>query len=575
MGLMVPHCSHITRKRGTYTYRRRLPRPLRGEVALSLGTDKFRVAEALTASLDVAFDAFFENHGMADFDVQATLRTYLRAKLARMREKHLTTPRGQPVHSAELYGYSTPAEADLAGLNHQIRQMKADIRRRDVRAIDQIADGLTGGTEVTKAQWMELALGVLQAEIQLLEQCKTWITDGLAEPIDLSVPDSAATHPRAQPSVPALQDAPSAAPPADGPLLSEVLPGFMGFVIEEDGWRGQTVAQANASYRMFMEVCGDRPVKTYERRDLAAFFDVLRALPALYSKDKRWRHLTLQEAVKASQSVDVARLTMKTVARHFSALGRLFDYLKRRGQYTGENPAQGFEYGKKGRAKRKRDMWEKEPLEKLFASPVWNGCLSATRRTTAGHMVIKDDKYWLPLLGVYHGNRLEEFAQLHRSDVRCEGGIWWFDINDEGAKQLKNEQSARRVPIHPVLIRLGFLDYLDAATSKPDDLVFPELRPGGPDNKRGYGFSKWFTRYRQQVGVYDKRLNYHSFRHGVTTKLAAAGVPIEVRNELLGHEGESTDEKVYLKKLPLELLADAISKVHWPELAPITGESGE
>ena len=50
MGLMVPQCSHITRKRGIYTYRRRLPRPLQGEVALSLGTDKFRVAEAFDES---------------------------------------------------------------------------------------------------------------------------------------------------------------------------------------------------------------------------------------------------------------------------------------------------------------------------------------------------------------------------------------------------------------------------------------------------------------------------------------------------------------------------------------------
>lgn len=572
MRSVVPHCSHITRKRGIYTYRRRLPRPLRGEVALSLRTDKFRLAQALSMSLDEAFESFFETHGMTDFDVQATLRAYLRAKMAKRREMYLTAPYSRPGASVGPYG-QVSAEAELDGLDHQIRQMKSDIRRRDVRSIDQIADSLADGAELPKAVWMELALGVLQAEIQLLEQCKTWITEGMATPIDLSVPDKAASRRPEVPAVEVAHEVVSAPPPSGGPLFSEVLPGFIGFVIEEDGWRGQTVAQANASYRMFMEVCGDRPVKAYERQDLAAFFDVLRGLPALYSKDRRWRDLTLQETVQASQGVDVDRLTMKTVARHFSALGRLFDYLKRRGQYTSENPAQGFEYGKKGRAKRKRDMWEKEPLEKLFASPVWTGCRSAGRRTSPGSLIIKDDKYWLPLLGIYHGNRLEEFAQLHRSDVRRDGDIWWFDINDEGAKQLKNEQSARRVPIHPVLIRLGFLDYLDTAASKPDDFVFPELRPGGPDNKLGYGFSKWFTRYRQEVGVYDKRLNYHSFRHSVTTKLAAAGVALEVRNELLGHDGETTDEKVYLKGLPLQLLADAIAKVHWPELDPITGGS--
>jgi hypothetical protein len=45
-------------------------------------------------------------------------------------------------------------------------------------------------------------------------------------------------------------------------------------------------------------------------------------------------------------------------------------------------------------------------------------------------------------------------------------------------------------------------------------------------------------------------LDYHSFRAGVTTKLATAGVPLEVCNELLGHEGKTVDEQAYLKGFP-------------------------
>jgi hypothetical protein len=64
---MLPQCSHkcsrITRKRGVY-YRRRLPRPHSGEIAVSLRTRWFRGAQALAAILDSAFDKFFASRAM-------------------------------------------------------------------------------------------------------------------------------------------------------------------------------------------------------------------------------------------------------------------------------------------------------------------------------------------------------------------------------------------------------------------------------------------------------------------------------------------------------------------------------
>ena len=86
---------------------------------------------------------------------------------------------------------------------------------------------------------------------------------------------------------------------------------------------------------------------------------------------------------------------MKTVKRHFSALGRLFSYLKRRGEITGDNPAYGFEFPDK-RAKEKHEDWPSEELAKLFKSPVWTGCQSESRRSRPGKLIIKDEKYGCP-----------------------------------------------------------------------------------------------------------------------------------------------------------------------------------
>ena len=86
------------------------------------------------------------------------------------------------------------------------------------------------------------------------------------------------------------------------------------------------------------------------------------------------------------------------------------------------------------------------------------------------------------------------------------------------------------------------------------------------DLKLGYYFTKWWSQYRRDIGVYEKGLDYHSFRASVATKLAEAGVSLEVRNELLGHEGKSTDERNDQKGFSLKFLAEAIGKVSWPEV---------
>lgn len=56
MVTMLPQCSHITRKRRVYYYRRRLPKPFIGEVAISLRTKVFLEADWLSQCLNVAFD---------------------------------------------------------------------------------------------------------------------------------------------------------------------------------------------------------------------------------------------------------------------------------------------------------------------------------------------------------------------------------------------------------------------------------------------------------------------------------------------------------------------------------------
>jgi hypothetical protein len=123
-----------------------------------------------------------------------------------------------------------------------------------------------------------LAHAIFRANVELWETVRKRTLGKFSEP---------PTVQHAQPVQPNGTTTPSIA----GPLLSQVLPGFLDFMLKQEGWRGQTLAQNRATYDMFVQCCGDKPVTEYERKDLAAFYDLLRALPKLYSKSAEWRGL--------------------------------------------------------------------------------------------------------------------------------------------------------------------------------------------------------------------------------------------------------------------------------------------
>jgi hypothetical protein len=73
---MLPPRSHLTIKRGVYYFRRKLPKPYRGEIALSLRTNNFREAQHLATLASSSFHSFFRSAPRMS-DVAAILRAYL------------------------------------------------------------------------------------------------------------------------------------------------------------------------------------------------------------------------------------------------------------------------------------------------------------------------------------------------------------------------------------------------------------------------------------------------------------------------------------------------------------------
>ena len=175
---MLPQCSHMTRKRGVYFFRRRLPLPHVGEIAISLGTRHFRLAEMFCEALDKAFKSFFTKVHMSAFNVTTALRQYLADERAKLHARHLETPPGKRVHGTNIPGVDA-LTADLQDIEAHIFSLKQSLAKSRFFIKEHEAAVSIGVQEASESQRRELALGMLQAKIQLLEQSKDWLVNGL------------------------------------------------------------------------------------------------------------------------------------------------------------------------------------------------------------------------------------------------------------------------------------------------------------------------------------------------------------------------------------------------------------
>lgn len=190
-----------------------------------------------------------------------------------------------------------------------------------------------------------------------------------------------------------------------------------------------------------------------------------------------------------------------------------------------------------------------------------------------------DAAYWLPLLALFVGARREELGQLRVGDVRQAPYVdaddhrqqaWCIDITDTPdetgalANQIKNAASRRLIPLHPALIELGFVSYVQGLNNRQGRL-FPDLKPAGVGQKLTDKWGQWFTRYKRDLGITDPGKVFHSFRHTWKTHATDAGISERICREFQGHQGRDAADK-YGSKPSMATLVAAIGRYRIPGL---------
>jgi integrase len=261
-------------------------------------------------------------------------------------------------------------------------------------------------------------------------------------------------------------------------------------------------------------------------------------------------------------------ITLRTLDKKLNAINALFSQAVVDSDWDKKDdfPTVGhFRFKKKRRAHTKsaensyRAFTDNE-LGKVFEPA------SFLREATSPHL------YWLPLLSCLSGGRLNELAQLLTNDVRQHDGVWVLHINGDGhpKKRVKTDSGNRMIPLHPKLIELGFLDYVELVKTFDADafefpgLLFPYLTHS---EKNGFGgaSSTWFGRYLNRVELSDPLLVFHSLRKTFNQALINRQIHVEHRSRLLGHAFESVNTEVYGTDLPLQqVLTDFIAPIEAP-----------
>ncbi|MDD2499609.1 MAG: site-specific integrase [Geobacter sp.] len=326
-------------------------------------------------------------------------------------------------------------------------------------------------------------------------------------------------------------------------LLSYVIDQYCGEMVLGGNWTAKTEQEYRHIYKVLVEVINDRPINTVGYRDAQFFKKSLTCLPSNMSKKPLYRDKTIKDILMMKIPKEDL-LSISKVNAYISRVSSLFNWAIKNG-YTQQNPFSGQKIKESKADHEKREVFSDLDLQVLFAS-------SSYKSGSHKH----PHYYWLPLLGLYTGARINELCQLYLDDIYQIDGQWVIDINDALDKKLKTASSARIIPLHSRLIELGLVEFTKQLKRKGYSRLFPELNKG----RDGYSqdASKWFARYRARCGVNGDDKTFHSFRHTALNHLKQRGAVKEKIAAIAGHKDRSITTGHYGKPYESQALIEVI-----------------
>ena len=283
---------------------------------------------------------------------------------------------------------------------------------------------------------------------------------------------------------------------------------------KSEGVTKKTLDGYNLIIQFSIEFFGlEKDISTITAADCRELRDNISHLPS--NAKKRHPNLTLIEASKLYSQEDTSCLSSTSINNQMRNLSAIFNFAVNEGTID-KNPASNIKkVSNKNSDKPERETFTTEELNKLFRTPLYTGCIDDNNNyNKVGQNHPRGHRFWIPLISLYSGMRLNECCQLFSDDIGELDGVpvIFLRKDPEGIKTFKNKVSLRVVPIHPVLQQIGLIEYAQSMQDDMQKMLFPNIKPSA---KGSYSdaTSKWFSRFIDSSKLKREGLVFHSLRH--------------------------------------------------------------
>jgi integrase len=284
----------------------------------------------------------------------------------------------------------------------------------------------------------------------------------------------------------------------------------------------QTIIEKGRTFKDFADIYGDLEINLYTKAEVVT-----------------WKSLDLKRGLGANR-----------INKRLGQVNDFFNWAIAHGHYTAHpsSPVEGLFVSSKAKLAAKTESYE------LFTND------ELTKIFSAGYIdkFHKPDFYWLPIVALFTGARREELAALLAADIKTVDDVPTLFI-----PKGKTPDARRLIPLHPVLLSLGFMDYAKHIQDMGEAYLFPYLLDGanGRGKNAGRHFSNWLT----EMKITSSRKVFHSFRHTVITRLHATGANPAHVMQIAGHSGESKGVhfETYTHDVGLQALAETLGRLSY------------
>ena len=317
----------------------------------------------------------------------------------------------------------------------------------------------------------------------------------------------------------------------------------------------------------FIEIIGNIPVSSLSKDSIRKYISTQIILPPNRRKNPKYREMSIVEVMKLKGVKPQSRIN---VNKFLTRLTTFMNFGVSQG-YIKENYILGMKIPiPKTEGRKKREPFSPEDLVKILSPKTYLDYTIDFGKTTKSRKpnVVKyqNSFYWAFLIGIFSGMRTNETSQLLIEDIVKEGNVWMFSIDETEGKSVKTTGSIRKVPVHPTLISLGFIDYVKIIKSKGVDRVFPEL------TKQRDGYSTKISQHYNEkflpsVGVWIRQTKVlYSTRHTFINRCYNKGVDRDIIKSIVGHEPDFTMDVYGGNPFTPKQLYQGISKVSYSNI---------